>query len=203
MIRTITLLAFASFAATVPVSAATYSVNFTGIVSQTQGTTGQAIGNTVTGRFDLDDLSRSFLDFTIAGQSVASGFSSSATIVPALTDAIYMAQVTPVSTGGSVNSTFTLDLSSLTTWPASETPFSLLTDTAQLASNLDAVNRTGSTFPSTFSYYTGNANGTNVVSLTANLTSITAAATAPEPATFALLGSSLVVLGLWARRRRA
>lgn len=198
--RNFLLISFVAFTATLPSYATTFSVDFSGLVSQTQGATGQAVGNTVTGHFDLDDVTRTFLNFTVAGQSVASGFTSSATIVPARTDAIYSAQVSPVSTGGSTNSTFTLDLSAITTWPATDTPFTLLTDTAQLTNNLAKINNIGAAFPSTFSYYIASASGSNVTSVTANLTSLTAAA--PEPASFALLGSSLLALGLFARRRK-
>lgn len=190
----------AALAAVVPAHAAIYSVNFQGIVSQTQGATGQALGNTVTGHFDLDSISGNFLDFMIAGRSVAAGYSSSAVIGPPFTDAFYTAQVSPVSTGGSTNSTFILDLSSLSSWPATDTPYTLLTDTAQLTTNLDTINNPLSAFPSTFSYYTADATGGNIVALNANLTSVTATAT-PEPATFALLGSSLLGLALFVRRR--
>ncbi len=200
MMRNFTVLSLVAFAATAPGSATTFSANFTGIVSQTQGATGAVVGNIVTGHFDLDDVTRSFLTFTIAGQSVASGFTSSATIGPALTDAIYTAQVSPVSTGGSTNSTFTLDLSAITTWPAADTAFTLLTDTAQLTTNLATINNAGRVFPSTFNYYMANSSGTGITALTANLTSITAAA--PEPASLALLGSSLLVLGVFVRRRK-
>lgn len=197
---TLSLLAIVALAATVPAHAAVISADFTGIVSSTQGATGESVGNTVMGNFDLDNSTGNFIDFTIAGRSVAPGYQSFANIGPAFTDAIYTAQVSSLVTGGSINSTFSLDLSSLTNWPPSETAFSLLTDESQLNSNLDTINNSASAFPSTFTFYTANANGTNVVSLTANLTSITATAT-PEPASFALVASSLLAAGLFVRRR--
>ncbi len=196
---TLCVLALAIAAAVVPAHATTFNVDFSGVVYQTQGATGQAIGDNVTGRFDLESDTASFLAFTIAGRSVASGYTSSATIGPALTDAIYAAQVSPVATGMSNNSTFSLDLSSLTTWPSTDTAYSLLTDTNQLTTNLDTVSNPSSAFPSTFSYYTANANGTNVVALGANLTSLTVVT--PEPSSFALLASSLLVFGFFVRRR--
>lgn len=177
-----------------------YSANFTGIVSQTQGATGESIGSSVTGHFDLDSTTNNFIDFTIAGMSVAPGYQSFASIGPARFDAIYTAQVSSVSTGAPSNNSFSLDLSSLTTWPSTDTVFTLLTDKTQLSTNLDTVSNPLSAFPSTFNYFTANADGTNVVSLTANLTSISATAT-PEPASLLLVASSLLGLGLFVRRR--
>jgi hypothetical protein len=140
-----------------------------------------------------------FLDFTIAGKSVAAGYDSSATIAPAGFDAFYTAQLSPVSAGGTSNSSFSLDLSSLTNWPSFETAFSLLNDSTQLSTNLDTVSNPLSAFPSTFNYYTANADGTGIVALTADLTSITT--TTPEPASFALMGCSLLAACLFVRSR--
>ena len=201
MQQTISILAMAALAAVVPAYATSYSVNFAGTVSQTQGITGEAVGSLVTGHFDLDSTTGSYLDFSIAGKSAATGFASSATLGPALFDAIYSAQVSPVSTGTSANSTFTLDLSSLSTFPTTDTAFTLLSDDTQLTTNLDTVSNPLSAFPSTFSYYTANADGTSVASLNANLTTISTIAT-PEPGSFALLVPSLLGLGLFIRRRR-
>ncbi|HEV3329682.1 MAG TPA: PEP-CTERM sorting domain-containing protein [Bryobacteraceae bacterium] len=198
MKNTFSVLAIAALAAVVPAHADIVSFNFTGTVYQTQGSPGPVVGNTVTGHFDLTSTG-TFLDYTIAGKSVAPGFTSSATIGPALTDAIYMAQVSPVSSG-MPNSTFSLDLSSLTNWPSADTFFTLLSDKTQLPSNLDTINNPLSMFPSTFKYYTANANGTNVVSLSADLTSFTAQAV-PEPASLVLITPLLLGLAFFVRRR--
>jgi hypothetical protein len=200
MKRTLSVFAIAALAAVVPAHAAILDVSFTGTVFQTQGATGEAVGSTVTGHFDLNSATASFLDFMIDGKSVAAGYMSSASIGPALTDAIYTAQVSPVALGTPSNSTFSLDLSSLTNWPSTDTAFTLLTDTAQLSTNLDTINNPLSAFPSTFNYYTANADGTNVVALSADLTSISATAT-PEPASVLLVAAALLGLGFFVRRR--
>src|SRR5215469_16510156 len=105
----LSVLGIAALAAAVPAHATVYTVNFTGTVFQSIGATGEPIGSTVAGRFDLDSTTSSFLDFTIAGQSVAPGYQSFASIIPAQTDAIYTAQLSPVSTGMPGNSSFSLD----------------------------------------------------------------------------------------------
>jgi uncharacterized protein (TIGR03382 family) len=193
--------ALAAFYAAAAHADVIYSADFTGTVYQTQGSTGQSVGSTVTGHFDLDSTTSSFLDFTIAGKSVAPGYTSFASIGPALTDGIYTAQVSTLSTGMSSNSTFSLDLSSLATWPSSDTAYTLLTDKTQLLTNLDTIGNPLSAFPSTFSYYTADADGTSVVALAADLTSINTTAV-PEPATIALTAPLLLVLGILVRRRR-
>jgi len=202
MKRTLSFLAIATLAAVVPASATMYSVNFTGTVYQVQGSTGQSVGSTVSGHFDLNGATGNFADFTIAGKSVATGYQSSAVIDPGGFDAIYTAQISPVSAGGTSNNSFILDLSSLGSWPSTDNAFTLLTDANQLSTNLDTVSNPLSSNPSTFNYYTANSNGTNIVSLAADLTSITVTAT-PEPTTVALFGCSLLGIGFFARRRRA
>jgi hypothetical protein len=205
MKRTFSVLAIAALAvvSVAPAHAAPiYTANFTGTVYQTQGATGESIGSTVTGHFDLDSTTGSFLDFMIDGRSVAPGYLSSATIGPALFDGIYTAQVSPVALGTPSNSSFFLDLSSLSTWPSTDTAYTLLTDRTQLTTNLDTVTNPLSAFPSTFGYYTASADGTNIVALNANLTAITAIAS-PEPSSLVLLASSLLGLIFFAIRRRA
>jgi hypothetical protein len=157
----------------------------------------------VAGHFDLDSTTGSYLDFMIAGKPVAAGYTSFASIGPALTDAIYTAQVSPVSSGTPSNSTFSLDLSSLSTWPSTDTAYTLLTDKTQLTTNLDTITNPLSAFPSTFDYFTADASGGNVVALTANLASITVTAVTavPEPASIALIAPLLLALGCFARRR--
>jgi hypothetical protein len=201
MKNTLSVFAIATLAAVATHAGPIYMVNFTGTVDQTQGATGESIGSTVMGHFDLDAATGNLLDFTIAGKSVAAGFTSMASIGPGGFDAIYTAQVSPVLSLGTPNSTFSLDLSSLTNCPSTDTALTLLTDKTQLTTNLDTITNPLSAFPSTFDYFTANANGTNVVSLSADLTSITATVT-PEPASLALVAVPLLFgLGLFVRRR--
>jgi hypothetical protein len=197
-------IAAATAAALTPAGAAdapgeVLDVTFSGVVATTVGGTGYAIGASVTGEFVYSTTTNSFDFFTVGGQSIPTGFDSSASITPSLTDAIYQAQISPVSTGGTISNTFNLDLSSLTTWPSTNDAVRLLTDANQLATNLDTVTNPLSAFPSTFSYYTANADGSNVVSLSADLTSLQV--TAPEPASLTLLATSLLGFGAMRRRR--
>lgn len=198
MKRSLFILAAAVFASVIPAYAdVVYTVSFSGFVTSTQGATGENIGGSISGSFSLDDTSGQFSYFTIAGIGAPAG--SLANNGLSFTDAIYQDQISAVNVGGNVNSSFTLDLSSLTQWPVGvDTFYTLLTDSSQLPSNLDT---SGDPFTSTFGYYMSDAAGNNVVSLDANLTSLTVTAT-PEPASFVLLGSSLLGLGMILRRRR-
>jgi hypothetical protein len=158
---------------------------FTGIVDA-QIDSGFAVGDAVSGTFVLDTTTSSFSSFMIAGKSVAAGFVSKAELTPDLYSAYYTAQVSPVPSGN-LNSTFIVDLESLTVWP-SGTAVALLSNAAQLNSNLD-------TTLSTFSYYVANADGTGVHRLNAVLGSLQVSAV-PEPASAALLLVGCAALGL-------
>ena len=180
-------------------------VSFSGVVSAEVGLSTSLVNSTVTGQFLYDTTTQSFQSFTINGQSVAPGFQSLLAQTPDTFSSTYTAQVSPVTTGGTLNSTFALDLESLNGWP--ETPLALLTDSNQLATNLDTpASDPGQALGtnSSFNYYIANANGTNVTSLTATLESISVQVNSvPEPGTYALMLAGLGLVCLMGRRRKA
>jgi hypothetical protein len=178
--------------------AANYTISFTGDVVTTVGATGRSIGDMVSGSITLIAPAQAIVAFTIDGITLAHGADTSATLTPSFTDALYESIFNPVALGGATNTTLSLDLSSLTSWPSTDTAISLLTDSAQLANNLDTVNNPLSAFPSTFMYYLADSSGNNVTSLTADLTGLSV--TVPEPMTLSLLTVAMVGLGV-ARRR--
>ena len=182
--------AIAATVSTFSVQAAVIDAKFTGTVD-TQTSTAFAIGSTLSGEFKYDTAAGKYLLFTIGGQSVAPGFASSATLTPDLYSAIYQAQLSPVS-GGSTNSTFTVDLEGIAPW-STASALALLLSPSMLASNLD-------TTLSTFGFYNANADGTNVHAVTALLKSIGITAV-PEPQTTALLLAGVMALALRRRHR--
>ena len=187
-------------ALSVPGHAANYTVDFSGTVTLTQGTATAPLGSTISGQFVLVGDPGTIGSFMIDGVSAPAGFDSTATIEPSGTDAIYQAQISPVAQGGTLNQTFAVDLSSLTTWPSTDDAAKLLADTNQLTNNLDTVNNPLSAFPSTFDYVIAGSNGTTIASEFADLTSISVAV--PEPASMMVLATALLSLGAARRRRR-
>ena len=186
-------LAVTALATTLSAQADVIDAKFSGTV-QSQINAGVAVNSPIAGEFIFDTSSASFTMFVIGGKSVAAGFSSLADMTPDKYTALYTAQVSPTTNGGNVNSTFTVDLEALNAGWAAANAVALLTNTAQLATNLDTVN-------SSFGYYTSNADGSNVKSLTAVLTSLQVTAV-PEPATTALWLSGVIVIGAAFKGRR-
>jgi hypothetical protein len=166
-------------------------ITFMGTV-QSQIASGFSVNSPISGEFAYDTATGKYTVFTIGGRSVAPGYASSADVTPDMFSAIYQAQLSPVQQGGTLNSTFTLDLEALVKWPSNDA-IALLTTPGVLAANLDKS-------LSSFGFFTANADGTNVHSLTASLSSIQAV---PEPASLALCLTGLLALALVARARRA
>ena len=194
--KRLALLSFALAAAFTTLSAQAVVVNasFTGQV-QSQTGTGFAPNTPISGSFAYDTASASFVSYVVGGESVATGYTSAASLTPDGYTALYTAQLSPVQSGVSVNSTFSLDLEGVQPWTGSSA-ISLLTDTAQLASNLDLQD-------SSFRFYTANADGTSVRTVVAELTGVSAVVAAvPEPSTTALLSLGLGALALIGGRRR-
>jgi hypothetical protein len=184
-------LAIAALTTVASAQATAIAATFNGVV-QSQIGTGVALNSPISGGFIYDTTLSAYTAFTIGGQSVAPGFKSSAELTPNGYTALYTAQVSPVPAGGTLNSTFSVDLEASTTWAASSA-VALLTS-PELASNLD-------TTLSSFTYYTGNSDGTNVKSLTATLTGIQVS-TVPEPASVAMLLAGVAMVGSLVRRRQ-
>jgi hypothetical protein len=183
------LLALTAVATALPANALLIDAVFSGpVVSQTG--TSFAPGSLLSGEFVYSTALSRYLSFVVGGQTVAPGFTSSASITPDQFSAIYEAQVSPVL-GGSLNSTFSVDLEGVNQWPTFDA-LALLQSPA-LASNLD-------TTLSNFGFYIANADGTNVRSVTAALSGIRTTVAVPEPASSALLLTGIAALG-WRRRR--
>lgn len=185
-----------------PAAAAVIDARFSGTVASQAGTA-LGIGSAISGEFLYDTAVSAYLSFTVGGLSAPTGFASTASLTPDRSSAIYRAQISPVSQGGTVNSTFTVDLESLAPFPSGDA-VALLTS-AQLAANLDTAGSPNSQFPSTFGYNTSNADGTSVRQVSANLASISVTSSGvpstgvPEPASLALVAAAL--LGVCMGRR--
>lgn len=184
-------LALALAASSVAAHAGYLDVRFNGIVD-TQQNTAFAIGSSIAGEFVYDTGIGRYVSFVVGGQSVAPGFASTASITPDRFSSIYRAQVSPLS-GGNLNSTFVVDLEGIDPWSTTNA-IGLLQATRQLALNLD-------TTLSSFGFFTGNADGTNVRSLSATLATVQVTAV-PEPGSIALLAIGFTAL-LARRARRA
>ena len=172
-----------ALATTLSANADTIDAKFTGqVVSQTG--TSFAVGSTISGEFVFDTVSNSFTMFQIGGQSSAPGYASKANITPDQYTALYQAQISPVELGGTLNSTFAVDLEGLAKWPGTNA-IDLLTNAA-LITNLD--------FPaSSFGFFIANADGTGQRSVNASLGSFQITAV-PEPTTVLLLVAGGVLL---------
>jgi PEP-CTERM motif len=179
-------LAVVALSTTVSAQAVIIDAKFSGKVTEQVGTT-FAVNAAISGQFLYDtDLSK-YTSFVIGGLSVAPGYSSIADMTPDRNTVLYEAQVSALNPGVTVNNTFKLNLEAGGNPFPAVTAIALLTNSG-LASNLDPL-------VSSFGYYTANANGTNIKSLSASLTSLTVTAV-PEPSTALMLAAGAAVLAL-------
>ena len=181
--------ALVAFGAAQPAAATVIDAKFSGTV-ESQTSTSFAVGAAVSGEFVYDTAASRYLSLVVGGQSVAAGFASMAAVTPDLYSAIYQAQLSPVPLPGTRNSTFTVDLEGQNPWPSNDA-VALLLNTAQLASNLDRT-------LSGFGFYDAAADGTDVHSLSATVSSLQIAAV-PEPSAVVLM---LAGMAAAARRLR-
>jgi hypothetical protein len=152
----------------------------------------------------IDTTAQKVSAFTIDGVSAPAGFSS--TITTSIDDysAYYTAQIAAVGTGGAVNEIFSLDLEALNTpFPdngnLTADAIALLTNSSQIPGNIDFT-------ASSVTYSVSNTNGTQVAGSPVG-TPLSALGVAglnvtvvPEPASLALVASSLLGLSLIRRR---
>jgi len=181
--------AVAAVASSLSAQAALLDVKFSGIV-QSQGGTTFAVNDPISGGFFFDTQTLTYTSFKIGGYSVATGFESKADMTPDQYSSIYTAQLSPVSTGGTSNSSFVLNLEGINKWPTFDA-VALLTNYT-MPSNLDKPN-------SSFGFYIANADGTNIQQLQAQLTAINV----PEPESFGLLVIGLAAMLSHRKARRS
>ncbi len=185
-------------AAASPARAAIIDATFNGTVASQSGTSA-TVGQAITGEFVYDTLLGAYTRFTIGAASISAGYASRATLTPDRFSALFQAQISPVSQGGTVNQTFTVDLEGLSPWTAANAVAVLAS--AQLATNLDTAGNPAGTFPSTFGYNLSNSDGSGTRRVSANLAAIqVTTANVPEPASLGLVAAALLGLGFGWRR---
>jgi hypothetical protein len=178
--------AAATLATALSAQAVIIDAKFSGNVKEQAGTT-FAVGAAISGEFFFDTATNKYLSFVIGGLSVAPGFDSKADMSPDQYQALYQADLSALTPGVTINSNFKLDLQAGGAFFPTNSAVALLTSSA-LASNLDPL-------ASSFGFYTGNADGTNIKSLNASLKSLSITAV-PEPSTALMLAAGAALLAL-------
>ncbi len=202
-----TLAVIASTSVTsVPTLASTLDVSYTATVSAALGTSansGYADGANITGSFMLDTVTDAVTGATLgvytAPASTPTGNPTPASL--SSTDAIYK-QGLFASGGDITNNSITVDFSALNSFSGSDPAAFLLQGPAALGQQIDFTGA-ASSFPSTVTYYAGDASGNNVTQVDAYLDSVSVTAVpvpVPSAAWLMLCGAGGMLT--FARRRR-
>jgi len=191
--------------AAVPALADTIDVTYTATVSDALGTSsnsGYADGATITGGFLIDSVTDavtgSYLGTLFPPPSSANINASNPAASLSSTDAIYK-QGLFISGGDAVNNSISVDFSALNSFTGSDPVAFLLQTPAALAAQIDFTGA-ASSFPSTVTYYQGDAQGNNITQVDAYLDSVSVSAV-PLPAGVWLMLSGVGGLFAFARRR--
>lgn len=198
-----------SLAASASARAETIDVTFTGIVSAALGTTsnsGYTDGQTISGNFYLDSETQSVTGATLGSflapaTDLSQGSSNPTPASLSSTDAIFTQGIHADGSGSGRNTSITVDFSALGSFTGSDPYAFLKQDPATLASLIDFTG-SASAFPSTVTYYDGDAAATNFTNLSAYINGISVSVV-PLPAAGWLLGSGMIGLLALGRRRQA
>jgi hypothetical protein len=190
--------------AAVPTHASTLDVSYTATVSDalgTSGNSGYSDGASITGGFFIDTVTDavtgSYLGTFTVPASTPSGNPTPSSL--SSTDAIYK-QGLFASGGDPSNNSITVDFSALSSFTGADPVAFLLQGPAALAAQIDFTGAS-SAFPSTVTYYKGDASGNNVTQVDAYLDSVEVAPV-PLPATAWFMLTGAGGFCFFARRRK-
>jgi hypothetical protein len=190
--------------ATLPTFASTLDVTYTATVSDALGTStnsGYADGAVITGGFLInsvtDAVTGSYLGTLTVPPSTATGNPVQASL--SSTDAIYT-QGLFASGGDPSNNSITVDFSALNSFTGSDPVAFLQQGAATLAAQIDFTGA-ASAFPSTITYYSGDASGNNITQVDGYLDSVSVTPV-PLPATPWFMLTGVSCLSAFARRRK-
>ncbi len=205
-VKLTTLALFVSAAlTTLPTLASTLDVTYTATVADALGTSANsayADGTVITGGFFIntvtDAVTGSYLGAYTAPASTPTGNAVQASL--SATDAIYT-QGLFASGGDPSNESITVDFSAQNSFTGTDPVAFLLQGSTALTAQIDFTGA-ASAFPSTVTYYKGDATGNNVTQVDAYLDGVTVAPV-PLPASTWFMLTGAGGLFAFARRRKA